>query len=221
MPFRDVPLVYLVADGIPAAGDQQPKEYLGTGVLAVLGEPAFAQIILFRCFKIKRGHIIKADGYVIANHHLGIRVSDVLHTGLEIVWLGLGFRLRLWGTTLLAVFALANRFYLFLLILLAVAQVVEKAVNLIDTVCHMQVTLHVIHALQLAARIEQTANDDIAEQPALDGSVSDTVVERAENQFRTSHLYLGVAQAANEVIYYVLFFVYVWQSWPRHLLQKR
>lgn len=77
------------------------------------------------------------------------------------------------------------------------------------------------HSCGGAQVLANAADERLKTYVILDSSVSDTVVERAEHQFRTSHLYLGVAQAANEVIYYVLFFVYVRQSWPRHLLQKR
>ena len=151
MPLGDVALVNLIADGIATAGNEQTEEYLRAGVLAVLREAAFAQVILLCGLKIQRGHVIEADGYAVAGHLLGIRVCDVLNKGLEISRPGLG-----WGCGLAfsrCDFGLAA-ITVFLLFFLAVAQVIKETVYLVNAVRHMQVALHIVHSLQFAARVE-------------------------------------------------------------------
>ena len=73
---------------------------------------------------------------------------------------------------------------------------IKETVYLVNAVRHMQVALHIVHGLQLAARVEQTADDNVTEQPVSDGSIANSVVERPEYQFRASHLHLGVVQTA-------------------------
>ena len=70
----------------------------------------------------------------------------------------------------------------------------------------MEITLQIIHCLQFAAWIEQTADDDVPEHLVPDGVVTDTVEERAEYKFRADYLNLGVVQRPYKVVYHILFF---------------
>ena len=78
----------------------------------------------------------------------------------------------------------------------------------------MQITLHIVYGFQFAAWIEQAANDQIAEHPALDAAITNAVVKRTKHQLWACHLNLGVAQTTNEVINDILLFVHVGNAGP-------
>ena len=84
----------------------------------------------------------------------------------------------------------------------------------------MQVALHVVHCLQFAARVEQTADDNVTEQPVSDGSIANSVVERPEYQLWASHLHLCIVQTADKAVYHVLLFIYMRQRRPFLLLNE-
>ena len=71
-----------------------------------------------------------------------------------------------------------------------VAQVVQEAVYLVDTVSGTEIPAEVIQALEFAARVEQAGDDQMTEHLIVNLAVADTVIERTVYQFRSDDLEL-------------------------------
>ena len=84
----------------------------------------------------------------------------------------------------------------------------------------MKITIQVVHRLKLAPRIEEAADDYIAEHVILDGIIADAVIESAEDEFRADDMHLRVVQGTDETVYHILLFIYVGQRRPLHLLDE-
>jgi len=81
-----------------------------------------------------------------------------------------------------------------------VAETVKETVDLAQAVSHMKVAFQIVHGLQLAAGIEQAADDHVAEHVARNPAIADSVIETAKNQLWANHLYLRVVQLTHKTL---------------------
>ena len=158
-------LVYLIADGIAARCDEQAEEYLWAGVFAVLRESAFAQLVFLRRLKIQRRQVVEANRHLAANDLLRMLVGYLLDNGLVVLSLllpGIAFP-ALIGTRDILIFLLHHFLFVFLW---TIAEIVKETVDFAQAVSHMKVAFQIVHGLQFAAGVEQTADNHVAEHLA-------------------------------------------------------
>ena len=174
MPLEDVAFVDVVSDGVASSGHQQAEEYLRVAMPPVLREPALAKVVLVRGLEVERRHVVE--------HHLDapsalpprLLEADALDKALDV---GLVRSLSL-----------------------AMAEVVQETVDLVRAVALPQVTGKVVDGLELAPRIEQTADDQMPEHLAADGTVPYLVVKLPVDHFGADYLHLAVAQARDQLL---------------------
>ena len=150
MPLEDVAFVDVVSDGVASGGHQQAEEYLRVAVPPVLREPALAKVVLVRGLEVERRHVVEHDLDAPSALPPRLLEADALDKALDV---GLVRGLSL-----------------------AVAEVVQETVDLVRAVALPQVTGKVVDGLELAPRIEQTADDQMPEHLAADGTVPYLVV---------------------------------------------
>ncbi len=80
------------------------------------------------------------------------------------------------------------------------AEVVQETVDLVRAVALPQVPGKVVDGLELAPRIEQTADDQMPEHPAADGAVPYLVVQLPVDHLGVDYLHLAVAQAGDQLL---------------------
>ena len=90
-------------------------------------------------------------------------------------------------------------------------EAVNKTVDAVYRLDHVKVTVQIVYRLELTARGEQAAHDQVAEHLILDGVVAYLVIERAINQFRAIHFHLRVGQCGHEIGYDVILLPREWQ----------
>ena len=174
VPLEDVALVDVVSDGVASSGHQQAEEYLRVAVPPVLREPALAKVVLVRGLEVERRHVV--EHHFDASSTLPPRLleADALDKALDV---GLVRSLSL-----------------------AMAEVVQETVDLVRAVALPQVTGKVVDGLELAPRVEQTADDQMPEHLAADGTVSYLVVKLPVDYLRTDYLHLAVAQTRDQLL---------------------
>ena len=174
VPLEDVAFVDVVSDGVASSGHQQAEEYLRVAVLPVLREPALAKVVLVRGLEVERRHVVEHDLDAPSALLLRLLEADALDEALDV---GLVRSLSL-----------------------AMAEVVQETVYLVGAVALPQVTGKVVDGLELASWIEQTADDQMPEHLAADGTVPYLVVKLPVDHLWADYLHLAVAQTRDQLL---------------------
>ena len=180
-------------------------------MLAVLREAAFAKLVLLCRLEVQRRHVVEAYRHLTAYDLLRVLIGYPFDKSLVVRLFPLPAIIVLESLSDCTAHSLLILFFQ-LPLLPAVTEVVKETVDFAQAVSDMEIAFQIVHGLQLAARIEQAADDHVTEHVACYLAITDIVIEPAKDHFRANHLYLRVVQLAQKTLIVHLLLIDSWQQ---------